>query len=296
MNKTKRKFLPALLALVALLVCLFSLAACGGNDVLGKYYHVNGSQIDKNTYIELQENNTWTDGTTTGTYALQDDSLTLKDNNGATVHTCTLSGGSIKFSEGSTSQEYQKQASGNFLSRYGVFIILAVVVVLLIVWFVFSGRKNKSRQKEYVEQLQAIAPGNKVKSAGGLCGVVVEVCDDDTVIIETGSETTGKSYFKLAKESIYQTDAKGASQIAREQAAAEKLAQKENKALPAPENSPEKEAEKPAEPAEEPFEEMSSPAEEPAKNEKVPEEEGTAEPAEPSESPENAEDEDGKKE
>ena len=171
-----------------------------------------------------------------------------------------------------------------------------MVVVLLIVWFVFSGRKNKSRQKEYVEQLQAIAPGNKVKSAGGLCGVVVEVCDDDTVIIETGSETTGKSYFKLAKESIYQTDAKGASQIAREQAAAEKLAQKENKALPAPENSPEKEAEKPAEPVEEPFEEMSSPAEEPAKNEEVPEEEGTAEPAEPSESPESAEDEDGKKE
>ena len=82
------------------------------------------------------------------------------------------------------------------------YVILALVVVLFIVWFIFSGRKNKQRQKEYVEQLDAIRPGHKVKTAGGICGIVVEVCDDNTVIIETGSEQSGKSYVKMDKELI----------------------------------------------------------------------------------------------
>ncbi len=107
-----------------------------------------------------------------------------------------------------------------------IYVLLAVIVVALIaVWF-FSGRKNKERQKEYVEQLEAIGPGNKVKTAGGICGIVVEVCDDNTVILETGSEKSGKSYIKMDKELIAQTDAKGPTQIAREEAEAAKAAAK----------------------------------------------------------------------
>lgn len=137
-------------------------------------------------------------------------------------------------------------------------VVLGVLLVLIIVWFVFSGRKNKARQKEYVEQLEAIRPGHKVKTAGGICGVVVEVCDDNTVIIETGSEQSGKSYIKMDKELIAQTDAKGPTQLAREEAEARKKAEKEGAALPA--------AETPAETAEEPAPEApAEPAEEPAK-------------------------------
>lgn len=110
------------------------------------------------------------------------------------------------------------------------YVLLAVVVVLFVLWFVFSGRKNKQRQKEYVEQLDAIQPGHKVKTAGGICGVVVEVCDDNTVIIETGSELSGKSYVKMDKELIAQTDAKGPTQIAREEAEARRKAEKAQKA------------------------------------------------------------------
>ncbi len=142
-------------------------------------------------------------------------------------------------------------------------VVLVVLLLLVVIWFVFSGRKNKARQKEYVEQLDAIRPGNKVKTAGGICGVVVEVCDDNTVIIETGSESSGKSYVKMDKELIAQTDAKGPTQIAREEAEARKKAEKEAKAagkeLPeakpeeqkeAPEATEETPEEKPAEPAE----------------------------------------------
>ncbi len=108
-------------------------------------------------------------------------------------------------------------------------VIVIVLVILLVVWFYISGRKNKQRQKDYIEQLAAIAPGHKVKTIGGICGVVVEVCDDNTVIIETGTEASGKSVLKIDKECIAQTDAKGPTQIARENAEAKKKAEKEAK-------------------------------------------------------------------
>ncbi len=118
----------------------------------------------------------------------------------------------------------------NWFQSYGLYIVLGVLVVAIIVWFVFSGRKNKQKQKEYVEQLDAIGPGNKVKTAGGICGIVTEVCDDNTVIIKTGSEESGYSFVKMDKELIAQTDAKGPSQIAREEAEARRKEEREAKA------------------------------------------------------------------
>ena len=120
-------------------------------------------------------------------------------------------------------------ATNNTSSVFGL-IAIAVVVVAIIAFMLLSGRKNKSRQQEYVEQLEAIRPGHKVKTAGGICCIVVEVCDDNTVIIETGSENSGKSYVKMDKELIAQTDAKGPTQIAREEAEAKRKAEKEAKA------------------------------------------------------------------
>ena len=152
-------------------------------------------------------------------------------------------------------------ATGSSLPMY---IVLGAVIVIFVVWMVFSGRKNKQRQKEYTEQLEAIRPGHKVKTAGGICGIVVEVCDDNTVILETGSETAGKSYIKMDKELIAQTDAKGPTQIAREEAEARRKAEEaEKKAkksgeVPAPVPA----REEPAEEKSEPAEAKSEPAEE----------------------------------
>ena len=43
---------------------------------------------------------------------------------------------------------------------------------------------------------------------GGICGIVVELCpEDNTFILETGSEASGKSYIKFDKQAVYQTDA-----------------------------------------------------------------------------------------
>lgn len=136
-----------------------------------------------------------------------------------------------------------------------MFIVIIAVIVIFVAFMLLSGRKNKARQQEYVEQLEAIRPGHKVKTAGGICGIVVEVCDDNTVIIETGSENSGKSYIKMDKELIAQTDAKGPTQIAREEAEAKRKAEKEAKAAakgkkseaPA-EAKPEEKPETPAQP------------------------------------------------
>ncbi len=84
-----------------------------------------------------------------------------------------------------------------------VFVIGAAVAL----WF-FSKRSQQKREQEINNTLDAIQPGNKVKTIGGICGVVVEVCpEDNTFILETGSETTGKSYIKFDKKAVYQTDA-----------------------------------------------------------------------------------------
>ena len=140
-----------------------------------------------------------------------------------------------------------------------MYIVLGVVIVIFIVWMVFSGRKNKQRQKEYTEQLEAIRPGHKVKTAGGICGIVVEVCDDNTVILETGSETAGKSYIKMDKELIAQTDAKGPTQIAREAAEAAKKAEREAKAAEKNGRAAAPEAGLP-EPSDDAFEDMAAPS------------------------------------
>ena len=128
-----------------------------------------------------------------------------------------------------------------------MFIVIIAVIVIFVAFMLLSGRKNKARQQEYVEQLEAIRPGHKVKTAGGICGIVVEVCDDNTVIIETGSENSGKSYIKMDKELIAQTDAKGPTQIAREEAEAKRKAEKEAKAAAKGKKKGEAPAEEPSE-------------------------------------------------
>ncbi len=153
--------------------------------------------------------------------------------------------------EGEGSSTNNNNNGGGF--QWGFTIVIIALFVILIAWFFLSGRKNRAGEKEYTESIEAIRPGNKVTSRGGICGVVVEVCDDNTVILETGSEASGKSRVKLMKECIYETDAKGPTQIAREEA--ELRRKQEKDAKEAAKNAKKNGASVPAEePAEEPTE------------------------------------------
>ena len=93
-------------------------------------------------------------------------------------------------------------------NQWGTWLMLGILLVIIIVFMVFNRRTQMKRQQETMDMLNAIQPGNKVKTIGGICGVVVEVCpEDNTFILETGSEASGKSYIKFDKQAVYQTDA-----------------------------------------------------------------------------------------
>lgn len=133
-------------------------------------------------------------------------------------------------------------------SGFGSYLMIFAFVGILVLFGTINSRSARKRQQEQQKVLDSVRPGNKVKTIGGVCGVVVEVNDEDnTFVLETGTETSGKSYIKFDKQAIYQTDA---------------LMQKEEPAT-------EEETEEPA-PAQEPFEETAQePVEEPVAEEET---------------------------
>lgn len=87
-------------------------------------------------------------------------------------------------------------------------LVMLGLLAVMIIFMMFSRRSQMKKQQEQMNMLNAVKPGNKVKTIGGICGVVVEVCpEDNTFVLETGSEESGKSYIKFDKQAIYQTDA-----------------------------------------------------------------------------------------
>lgn len=88
-------------------------------------------------------------------------------------------------------------------------VFLGVAVLMIGAMFFFSSRNQKKRQQEMQATLSALKPGCKVKTIGGICGVVVEVNrEENTFVLETGNDAHGKSYMKFDMIAIYQTDAK----------------------------------------------------------------------------------------
>ena len=96
-------------------------------------------------------------------------------------------------------------------SGYGKWImlaILAVLIVVVVVMYVLGNKKRKKQEQDAKDLINAVKPGNKVKTIGGICGIVVEVDDEEnTFVLETGTELSGKSYIKFDRQAIYQTDA-----------------------------------------------------------------------------------------
>ena len=91
---------------------------------------------------------------------------------------------------------------------YGIWIMVGVFAVIMFAMSFMGKRSQRKRQEEVMKEHQALRPGNKVKTIGGICGVVVEICpEDNTFVLETGTEASGKAYIKFDKQAVYQTDA-----------------------------------------------------------------------------------------
>lgn len=88
------------------------------------------------------------------------------------------------------------------------YVLIGVLVVILVVSMVVMNRRSKKRDAEDKARRDAVGPGNKVTTIGGVCGIVVEVNpEDDTFILETGSEASGKCYMKFVRQAILESDA-----------------------------------------------------------------------------------------
>ena len=72
------------------------------------------------------------------------------------------------------------------------YILIILVVVVLVAFFVWSTISNKKKQKQFNDTINAIKPGNKVKTIGGVCGTVVSINEGDIT---------------FDKQAMYQTDA-----------------------------------------------------------------------------------------
>ena len=134
------------------------------------------------------------------------------------------------------------------------YIPIIIIVLLLVAFFVWSFISQKKKQKAFNDTVNAIRPGSKVKTIGGIVGEVVEVDDaENTFVLKTGDSEGNYSYMKFDKQAIYQTDAKPEPAPAKEEKAE----------APAEQSEP---AEAPAEPFEDAKPEEKSeetPAEEP---------------------------------
>ena len=68
------------------------------------------------------------------------------------------------------------EASGNGGNNAGSWIMVGVLFLFLVAFLIYSNYSQKKRQKETIATLNAIKPGNKVKTIGGICGVFLIPC------------------------------------------------------------------------------------------------------------------------
>ena len=131
-------------------------------------------------------------------------------------------------------------------SKIGSIVFIVLIVAAFVAMMIFNSRSTKKRQQESQKMLDAIKPGNKVKTIGGICGVVVEVnAEENTFVLETGTEASGKSYIKFDKQAVYQTDAvaedaKKAKEAKKEEQSEEPAETKEDAKSEEPASSEEK--------------------------------------------------------
>ena len=101
-------------------------------------------------------------------------------------------------------------------------LFLGIIIAAIIALLVWSFLSNRKRRKNFEETVNAIKPGNKVKTIGGIIGEVVEVNEEEgTFVLRTGDVNGNCSFMKFDKQAIYQTDAK--PEPAPEAPAAEKV-------------------------------------------------------------------------
>lgn len=115
--------------------------------------------------------------------------------------------------------------SGNWFSQYGIYIILAIFIVIMFLTTLIPNRKQK---KERENLLNNIKTGVKIKTYGGLIGTIVSINNaTNEIVIDVGANGE-KTLITIVKDAIYNVVAEGSENIAQ---SAEEKAKAENVAL-----------------------------------------------------------------
>lgn len=88
-------------------------------------------------------------------------------------------------------------------------LILVVYVVLIAGMFYLLSRPQKKEQKRIQAMLADLAVGDTVLTTSGFYGVVIDIADDDTVIVEFGNNKNCR--IPMQKSAIVQTEKPGAA-------------------------------------------------------------------------------------
>ena len=94
----------------------------------------------------------------------------------------------------------QAEGQGNNLATYGMigFWVLIIGAMYLFLW-----RPQQKKQKEEDELRNGVEVGDDVTTIGGVVGKVIAIREDDeTIVIETGSDKTRIRFKKWAIRSI----------------------------------------------------------------------------------------------
>ncbi|MFI3166760.1 MAG: preprotein translocase subunit YajC [Bacillota bacterium] len=84
------------------------------------------------------------------------------------------------------------------------FMMLGFLVVCVVAMYVFSSKSQKKRQAKVDEMIAGLEVGSKIKTIGGILGVI-EVVGEDYFLIKTG-EGDKIGYLKIIKNAVYASD------------------------------------------------------------------------------------------
>ena len=89
-------------------------------------------------------------------------------------------------------------------------IVYGILLAVLVVFFIFTSRKNKKQEQKEAEQRDNLQVGDEVTTIGGIIGMVVSV-KAETFVLET---TKDKTKIRFLKAAIRSVDVKAADKAA----------------------------------------------------------------------------------
>lgn len=83
-------------------------------------------------------------------------------------------------------------------TNYTMYIVLGAMLVLMIGYMIFSSIRRKKQVEEDQSKRDALGPGSKIMTAGGILGIIESIEGDELVINSEGTK------FRIDKRAIYQ--------------------------------------------------------------------------------------------